>query len=761
MINPLLLLLLPFLLAIPLAAQTPSPPFITAPYSLDENGDALPDLWQAFYNLGNSSAFEDPDGDGVNNLNESRAGTNPLDPSDRLYLKIAPSSADRLTAKWPKLSLRTARLETTSSLLPPWTNASGTPVNTIDENGLLVTQAGDQQFFRVAVDRDDSDLDDVPDFIEGRLGFSTGSGNHDSAFSPVMVDLDDDGVAESPVSGDLRAFNEIYRPADRNTPPTQAQSGRFLLNASFGAADLGEIERVVSLGYEGWIDEQIALPPSYTLPYILAIKRDFNSGTNSPDLTGYNINSTFLGGSNFMSAWARSVIQGEDQLRQRVAFALSQIIVASSANAQTANQPQAIATYYDHFLRNAFGRYEDLLIETSLSPIMGHWLSHIGNRKADPAAGRFPDENFAREIMQLFTIGLFELNLDGSLRAHPDSTPGNFIPIPTYGNFEITEMARVFTGVNYAANRFGGGYRDDGDRNFMTTRMRIYPDEHDSGVKQIPFGADEEGNRIYRTSSQAASGSAEAEVEDVIRLLVRHPNTAPFVCRQLIQFLVTANPSPAYVARVASVFRGNGTTDVGDMEQVVKAILLDDEALSPMEHLATQHFGGLREPVIRSMHVARIGNMDRHQNLLWWDWGQHREATLQEPMHAPSVFNFYRPDFRLPGEIAQRALDSPVFGITNSYSSIAVANRLWSYIDRGFRLGSRYSLDTDFTELEQLASDIPSLLDHLSILICGGTLSASSRSTISTALLATNDLEERAKLAVFAVIMSPEGANKK
>lgn len=284
--------------------------------------------------------------------------------------------------------------------------------------------------------------------------------------------------------------------------------------------------------------------------------------------------------------------------------------------------------------------------------------------------------------------------------------------------------------------------------------MKIFASEHDFGSKLVVAG-----NGTYHTIPARSSSDTNAmqDVEDAVGHLVRHPNTAPFICRQLIQFLITSNPSPAYVQRVAAVFANNGSGVTGDLEAVVRAIYLDEEARDPMQHLTTSHFGQLREPLLRYMHLARVLKLGRHQNLMTWDWGNHENETLQGFMMAPSVFNFYRPDFRLFGNLAANELDSPAFGIVNSYSSISFPNWMWRMCEVGFNLVG-YNYPEDLSELEALANDIPALLDHLSVLYCAGTLSADSRVAITTALQAENDLTDRARLAAYLVLVAPEGS---
>ncbi|MEM9237498.1 MAG: DUF1800 family protein, partial [Verrucomicrobiota bacterium] len=284
--------------------------------------------------------------------------------------------------------------------------------------------------------------------------------------------------------------------------------------------------------------------------------------------------------------------------------------------------------------------------------------------------------------------------------------------------------------------------------------------EHDFDPKTVVTGYDP-STFLPTTqtipSRSATNTNARQDVEDAVNILFNHPNTPPFISRQLIQFLVTSNPTPGYVQRVATVFADNGSGVRGDLEAVVKAILLDDEARDPLQHLGTPHFGKLREPTVRAMHLSRILNMGRHSNLRWWDWGTYKDQSLQDPMNSPSVFNYFRPDFRLFGDLASNGLDSPAFGIVDSYSSISFPNHLWTICNTGFKDGSGAVLSEDLSALESMASDIPGLLDHLSLLYCAGTLGAESRASISTVLGSEGNLTERARLAAYLVLNSPEG----
>ncbi|MEM6883436.1 MAG: DUF1800 domain-containing protein [Verrucomicrobiota bacterium] len=731
-----------FTVDIPPMADLPVHQVITNPSQSDRDSNGLADLWEALYNAQGLVPNSDNDQDGRTNQQESEAGTNPFDATSRLDAKLIQDGGN-LKMRWPDIPNRPNLLETSTDMgvSDPWTGISYSSSMVGSEHEVDLSDQDPKRFYRVKSTEPDSDNDQVPDWVESYFGFKFGAGGESSTGNSRSYDTTGDGNPDVTLSGDLARFNEIYLPPDNNTRMTEAQAARFLIQATFGPT-YEDIKYVQRIGPAAWIAEQMSLPKTTPLTYSQAIKDDFDNGDNDPELAGY-VAPDFVRGLNFMNGWARATVSGQDQLRQRVAFALSQIVVASRNATGLANQGYSTSHYYNQFIDEAFGNYEDLLNKVSRHPLMGHYLSSLGNQKADVSIERYPDENYARELMQLFTIGLWELNLDGTRKLDLQGEP-----IPTYGNPEITELARVFTGIHYASSNFGGGYKDDGF--YMTTPMKVFPDEHDFGAKTLVTG-----HVIPARSATEANGVQ--DIEDAIYHLVRHPNTGPFVCRQLIQFLVTANPTPAYVARVAAVFQNNGSGVVGDMNAVVQAILLDEEARNPGEHLGTPYFGHLREPVIRTMHLARVMNLSRYPNLMWWDWGQYRAESLQEPMASPSVFNFYRPDFRMRGSLAQNQLDSPVFGITDSYAAIAFPNRLWKITEQGFKF-SDYDFPPDWSALTPLANDIPALLDRVNLLFCAGTMSARSREIITTVLQSTSDTTERIELAVYLAMICPEGA---
>jgi uncharacterized protein (DUF1800 family) len=432
-------------------------------------------------------------------------------------------------------------------------------------------------------------------------------------------------------------------------------------------------------------------------------------------------------------------------LRQRVAFALSQICVTSRRDPNLENKPLAMTDYYDIFVRNAFGNYYDVLREVTLHPVMGRYLSHIGNQKARPEVNQYPDENFAREVEQLLTIGLWELNNDGTRQLD-----GLGQPIPTYGNAQITEFARVFTGLWFGGQSWGsGGWSDDDS----SVPMQMWAEKHDFGAKTLL-----KGFTIPARAPTVANGLR--DIDDALHNLFEHPNTPPFISKQLIQFLVTSNPSTNYVARVAARFIDNGAGKRGDLGAVVKAILLDEEARDPRWFAGAREFGRLKEPVHRAMAIARAGRLDNYTNLLWWTWGEFNAAAFQEPGYSPSVFNFFRPGYQPPGLLTQFGLVGPAFQITDSYSSISFPNKLWEITQEGLKLYDTYRFAPDYMDLLPESGDGAALVDQVNLLFCGASMSAATRDNILNAVnqVPTYDRLLRIRLAVYLAATCPEGA---
>lgn len=741
----------------PLLASSRPPYWLGAPPSVtggDLNGNGMSDAWERWVGRFDLNPTADADHDGARNWEEAVAGTDPLDPTSYLWSNLTRTSND-LVLTWPTLSNKVTQVQHSSTLLAEsWTNAPGSPIAAGSVTQQNLGGPSDKRFFRVTVSEQDSDSDGVPDWDEIQL-LGTDPLSANSSRSPQPTDTTGDGTPDTLLSGDYLTLLQTFQgstatggfpnatPGGSNgTAISPVQAARFLTQASFGPT-LDSIDRVRLLGYTGWITEQKAAAPTLHSAYAKAISDDLFS--HRADLTySHSEMDHFLFGNNLMTAFARAAIQGEDQLRQRVAFALSQIIVTSRRDAELENRVLGMASYYDIFVRHAFGHYLDILREVTFHPVMGRYLSHVGNAKARPEINQFPNENYARELMQLFTIGLWQLHPDGTRQTNAGQ------PISTYSNTEITQLARVFTGFWFGHHNWGQGGWTEAD---YATPLSLHSNRHDFGPKTLVSG--------HTIPARApTTENARRDVEDALLHLLQHPNTAPFVSRQLIQFLVTDNPTPAYVQRIATLFIDNGQGVRGDLGTVIPAILLDPEARASRPPTLSPEFGRLKEPVMRTMALGRAFGLQSVPDLLWWDWGDFYEASRQEPTRSPSVFNFYRPDYRAPGLLTQAQLAGPVFQITDSFSAIAFPNHLWQVINEGFHQWNTYQFPLDIAREIALASQPAKLIDHLNLLLAAGNLRPSSRGIILSAveqLPATRPVD-RARLAIYLVLTSPESA---
>ncbi len=711
----------------------------TWPSGQDLNGDGLPDAWQARFHAFGLLPNGDADGDGVSNLQEALAGTDPFDPNSKMTAGLAKQTND-VVINWPSISGKNQILYTSTNL-STWTASALVPLLNGDTANLRLTnrvRIAPKEFYRVSNADKDSDGDGVPDWAELALGSDPFRTNSALATQPV---INSNGVVTGFVSGDYAAFVQQLQ---TNSIVTRAQAARLLQQATFGPTPC-ELDRVQLLGISGWIADQITNQPA-TLhrKYVNQIYADFY-GAHTDHAYDFNSQDNYIFGNNVTTPFARAAIGGPDQLRQRVAFALSQICVISRRDPSLTDMPMGVTDFYDIFVRNAFGNYRDVLREVAFHPVMGRYLSHIGNQKARPEINQYPDENFAREVQQLFSIGLWELNPDGTRKLDVNGQP-----IPTYGNAQITEFARVFTGLWYGGQTWGnGGWNDDDS----SVPMQMWAEKHDFGAKNLLKG--------FTIPARAMSvDNGVRDVEDALRNLFEHPNVGPFIGRQLIQFLVTSNPSTNYVARVSAVFGNNGTGKRGDLAAVVRAILLDPEARESRPYTSAPEFGRLKEPIHRAMAIARVGHLEKYPNLVWWMWGEFSSAAFQEPLYAPSVFNFFRPAYQPPGLLTACGLVGPAFQITDSYSSISFPNKLWEITQNGLTHYSDYGFAPDYTDLLPLAANAPALVDEVNLLFCGGGMSVVTRDNLLNVILQipAYDTALRAQIAVYLAACCPEGS---
>lgn len=453
-------------------------------------------------------------------------------------------------------------------------------------------------------------------------------------------------------------FGSRVRPSDR--PASRTEALRFMTQATFGPV-AGDDVLLGTLGYRGWLDRQAALPAT-----------SHRAAWEAADAALKAVDPTASAGQNqvWESFW-KQALTGPDQLRLRTAYALSQIFVISAVDSAVGNEPRALADWLDMLGRHSFGNYRDLLESVALHPQMGRYLSHLRNQKADPVSGRVPDQNFAREVMQLFSIGLVRLNPDGT----PVLVGGQ--PVETYTSDDVGGLSKVFTGWSWACpaapangcflNGSSGGVSDP-DRAFKP--MLPYPQYHATDAKSF----------LGVTIPAQATADPRASLKIALDTLAAHPNVGPFMSRQLIQRLVTSNPSPGYVADVAAVWANNGAGVRGDLRAVVRAILTHRDARQPGTTA-----GKLREPLLRLSAYLRA--FPHTSDTGAWKVGNTDSPATslgQTPLRAPSVFNFYRPGYVAPNSRSAAAgLVAPELQILNETSASGWVNYMRDNISGG------------------------------------------------------------------------------
>ncbi len=586
-------------------------------------------------------------------------------------------------------------------------------------------------------------------------------------------------------------------------PQSDAEVARFLTQSTFGPSR-ASIAQMRASTYDGWFDQQVATPTTLARPYI-----DFLAAQPAPPT---------ISQSQRIDRWFHTAAFAPDQLRQRMAFALSQILVVSDRSDALSGEVLGVSEYWDILARNAFGNYRTLLEEVTKTPMMGRYLSHWRNRKQTPinsTSPSAPDENYAREIMQLFTVGLVERNMDFSpVLAGAD-------PIPTYDQDDITELSRVFTGWSYACTHPTTGsplntnctpdvaaFRPFPDYTGFTSGpasyypMTCYPTNMDFGAKTIignsviaaapDICGVTNGSQTSNTNLPALDPGQLAgqrplalnrchaycvsQIDQALDYLFGHPNTAPFISRQLIQRFVTSNPSPAYIQRVATVFDNNGSGVRGDLAAVIRAVLLDDEAREPPVD-PTAPYGKLREPLLRLTATWRAFGVTapavESDGEVQMGIRNPQDAFAQRPLGAPTVFNFYEPDYLPPGDLAEDEIYGPEFQIANETTAMTAANEQWSRLWAGYSTSSgtltvptdrAYHLLADLTPLVSGANSMgPNaynlFLDEINLRLFYGTMSAGTRLNLRNFLqLSVAGANDNLKVlsTVHLALMSPE-----
>lgn len=525
-------------------------------------------------------------------------------------------------------------------------------------------------------------------------------------------------------------------------------ASRFLTQATFGPTQ-GEIDALASSTPTRWIDAQMALPLRADFVDHVQSKYD-QSADQRPN------------GSKYTNTWVQerfwaTAANGSDQLRKRVAFALHHIFMVSLADSNLWHHQRAYAQYLDTLNRHAFGNFRQLLEDISLSPVMGIYLSHMRNRKEDAASGRVPDENYAREVMQLLSIGLHELKPDGSLKLDAQGQA-----VETYNNQDVMALAKVFTGWSWAfpdrdltEQKFRWGWPDyavDRDQKIDLKNMRAYPGQFSTAAVTLFAGKP-------HAVSIPAGGTAEARLKLALDALFNHPNVGPFIGRQLIQQLVTSDPSPAYVGRVAAVFANNGKGVRGDMGAVVRAVLLDAEARNE----PGPHTGKLREPVLRVTHWLRAFAPKSVSGQ--YTMAYELDKVSQRSLNAPSVFGWFRPGYVPPGtSFAARGATAPEFQIVNESTTAAWVNTVEAMSSWGLGWnGKSTDVTADFApQLRLIATgDVQTLVANLNLLLFAGRMSPELQRDIVDAVGGVNGNDadsqlNRARIAAYVAMSSPE-----
>ncbi|BBN82142.1 hypothetical protein PA25_21270 [Pseudoalteromonas sp. A25] len=582
-------------------------------------------------------------------------------------------------------------------------------------------------------------------------GIGCGGSASSEQMPPTLPSSESDGVTiVAPIVSENAQQDQTFA--------THQQVVRFLQQATFGAK-ASEITELANTSASDWFKAQLAKEPSLIMPTVLK---------NTPKDTEEEVFNPVYLESNSLAFW-QNAIAGPDQLRQRMAFALSQILVVSSEGGEElAEHPEAIASFQDLLIRNAFGNYRDILTHVTYSSAMGHYLTYVGNKKGDEVKGTAPDENYARELLQLFTLGVVALNQDGTEKVDQQ---GNIIEL--YSNQDITGLARVFTGLN--------NDEETAERLQMiefSVPMVIFEEDHSTKPKS------------FLGLTIPANTDAKTSIDMALTHIFEHPNLAPFITKQLIQRFVTSNPSSDYVKRVADAFSLGtytlpdnstvGSNQRGCLSATMAAILFDKEARNPKG----KHIGKVREPILRFTHWARAfeaKNITPMYQLELWDTSRVTHLA-QHPYRSPSVFNFYRPGYKAPGSISGAAnLVAPELAITNASSVPGYINFMTQFIsgereeetllDIKDMLKQTHisvsdedfwrSFAVDYRRELAVANDSERLIQWLNLLLTANQLSESSVKSIKQ-IIDTMDFDEeqadsaKVKMAILLVMTSPD-----
>jgi uncharacterized protein (DUF1800 family) len=566
--------------------------------------------------------------------------------------------------------------------------------------------------------------------------------------------------------------------------PNKNSASRFLSQATLGH-NAAQINSLSNVGFDQWLNTELAAPSSFSVKNYLSTMHqgmvDSLNRTNPVPL--YNLTSVGVGDWHFDVSWFQGAMVSPNNLRWRTAFALSEIMVASR-NAVFKDNPYALASYYDVLLDNSFTTYRNLLEKVTFHPTMGVYLTYLNNRATDTTTVKksFPDENYAREVMQLFSIGLYKLNPDGT---EIKDAAGK--SIPTYNNEDIAQLAKVFTGLGWGDSRYLG--QNAKDIWSYTLPMKFYAlDSSDAKIntwKTNPriVNGHEYGAKTFLGSTIPARPIVNGllDISDALNILSNHPNVGPFFCRRLIQRMVTSNPSPEYIGRVVAIFNNNGVGVRGDLKAVIKAILMDYEAREcKLTGTVGLNKGMLREPFVRYMNIMKGLPLTTINGVYRNNMYDLYDRLEQIPMYSPSVFNFFQADYTPSGPVKNNKKVAPEFQILNAQTLTGYYNALDRFFidDYPVTYWSLFNNETykpdqesrfNFTDDYQYTRNdkLPILIDKYNMLFAHGSLSPNSVASIKNMISAmpyeeTAGVPEayrasyRVRVMLYLILSSPD-----
>jgi uncharacterized protein (DUF1800 family) len=505
-------------------------------------------------------------------------------------------------------------------------------------------------------------------------------------------------------------------PAPPATPPTSQDAARFLTQATFGIQSETQIEALRQKGFDAWLNEQFGLQAASHLAYLKAQETRTDDKHATEEMS-------------YEAMW-QQWLTSDAQLRARASWSLLQVFVIS--NIAPDLEPEGMSSYMDMLNTNAFGNYRKLLEDVTLHPAMGYYLSMLQSKKEDPSTGESPNENYAREVLQLFSIGLVKLNIDGSTQKDAQGRA-----IPSYGEAEVKGFARAFSGWSYATGNVSSSDSFfDADEDWVRP-MKPWASMHSTAEKQLLDGV-----------KIPAGGSPEADMRAALDNIFNHPNVGPFMAKRLIQRMVTSNPSPEYIARVATVFNRNEQGVRGDLKAVFRAILLDTEARNT-SMLQSASYGKQREPVIRFANLLRATG-----------------AKSKSGTNRIHYLDFYTPFYAPPGPVAQAGLVAPEFQITSEISVVGSLNFFARLVNEGKYHSwenDDHSMEMNLNAFTSAASDTDALIARINAMLLNYALSDASRTSLRKAIAAipaqtAADREKRVKAALLLTTVSPDFA---